>query len=88
MPVTMRGIVREVPVAVNLAEIFKQQTDEIVGVGALRVPRELEPLPGADVGEKFAPQLFHFVAEALDFGSTLFRWARGGPILPRRARAR
>ena len=60
-------IVRKTAVAVNLAEIFEKQADEIVRVGPLRMARELHALPGLQMRVEFLLQLVHFAANALDF---------------------
>ena len=55
----------------NLAEIFEEEPDEIVGVRPLRVPRELDALPGIQMRIKLALQFINFAANALDFARRL-----------------
>jgi len=65
----------------NLAEILEEQADEIVGVRTLRVARDLQALPGADIGEKFAPQFLHFLAQPFHFGRSLWRGREAAQLL-------
>src|SRR5882762_4701759 len=62
-----RFIVAVAAVAVHLEKIGEQQPDKIQRVRPLRMPRNLRALPGPDVRVKFAPQLRHLLANALEF---------------------
>ena len=61
-----RGIVGEIAVAVDFEEIFEQNADVIVGVRALRVTRQKQTLPGAEIGVEIALEFVHFLADSFD----------------------
>src|ERR1700722_18336764 len=61
-------IVRKVPISVNLAEIVEQKADKIVGVRALRMPREQQALPRTKVGVKILFQLGDFATKTFQIG--------------------
>ena len=49
-----RGVVAEAAVAVELAEPGEEPLDVVERVGPVRVPRELDLLPGRELGEELA----------------------------------
>src|ERR1700683_2380020 len=51
----------------NFAEIFKQNSNVIIGVRALRVPGQLQSLPSSEMRVKIAFQFFYLTPDALDF---------------------
>jgi hypothetical protein len=66
-----RSVVGKMAVAMNFAEIFEEKADEIVGVRALRVARELHSLPGIQMRVKFVFQFVNFAANALNVAGGL-----------------
>jgi hypothetical protein len=56
-------------IAVELHEILEQALDVIVGVGAIRMPRELHLLHRRKLGEDLACQLGGLVLEPLELGT-------------------
>ena len=55
---------------------YASQTDEIIRVGSLRVPRNQQPLPRTKMCVEFALEFAYFVSYSLEFSSVLIRWRR------------
>ena len=68
-----RGVVAVGAIAVEFAEVLKEQADVIHQVGALGMASEQGALPGAEVLVKFVAQLSDFGAQAFDVGGGNFR---------------
>src|SRR5579864_5139723 len=62
-----RFVISITAVAVQLDKVGKQQSDEVLRVRALRMPRNLRALPGPKMSIKLAPQLRDFPPQPLKF---------------------
>ena len=74
-----RGIVREIAVAMNFAEIFEEQPDVILGVGPLRMARQQQALPGNEIRVEVALELLDFALQAVDVRAGRVGWAGQTP---------
>ena len=67
VPLNDGWVIAKAAVAVQLAEIRKEQAHQIEHVRALRVAGQLRALPGAQVRIELAPQFAHLLLQAFEF---------------------
>ena len=71
-----RLVVADGAVAVQLDELLEDQLDVVAGLGALRMPRDLDDLPGVEVGIDLALERGQLAAQPADLLGDLGRVAR------------
>jgi hypothetical protein len=61
-------VVPEAPIAVQLLPVLEEKLDVVERVGAVRVARELDLLPRAEIGEELASEAARLLLEATQLG--------------------
>ena len=75
-----RLVVAEGAVAVQLEELLEDQIEIVAGLGALLVPRDLDDLPGVEIGIDLALERRQLAAQPADLLGDLGRVAPGAVL--------